>query len=353
MPESYPHSSQSIQSDESVTKFSRKRSSAEGILALRFDVDSVRCLEEGIPRLMELSRTWGVPFTFFANMGYSFNWAHNVRHFLGKRLGISRVERPVESALPCYSLPTSAKLGLHGVLKTVLLNPRLGDRYRSVLDDLHRDGHELGLHGGTDHVVWQRSLPDLDDGAIRRLLMPAYETFASRYGCPVGFASPGFVHNTTVLRLLEELRFEYSSDMPGEEPFRPSRDGGGSWRHFQAPVNVIGAGRVPLIEEGLALALSHDEIIGRCVRQIRKRKYALLYGHPYVEGVHAEILDGVLDRLSGAYKVVTMREYLRLWKEDQDGQADQVSRFHAADAPSLAGATISAVGDAPGEPGDY
>ena len=186
-----------------------KRSATQGILAFRFDVDSVRCLEEGIPRLMELSRTWGVQFTFFANMGYSFNWAHNVRHFLGKRLGISRVERRVESAWPCYSLPTSAKLGLHGVLKTVLLNPRLGDRYRSVLDDLHRDGHELGLHGGTDHVVWQRSLPDLDDGAIRGLLMPAYETFAGRYGRPVGFASPGFVHNPTVLRLLEELSFEY------------------------------------------------------------------------------------------------------------------------------------------------
>ncbi len=287
----------------------------KGILAFRFDVDSVRCLEEGVPALAELARAWGVRFTFFVNMGYSFNWTHNFRHFLGKRSRTSRVE----PGRPRHSLPTLAKLGVRGVLKTVLLNPRLGERYRSVLDDLHRDGHELGLHGGTDHVVWQRSLPDLDDVAIRGLLMPAYETFAGRYGRPVGFASPGFVHNPTVLRLLEELSFEYSSDMPGEEPFRPSRDGGRPWRHFQLPVNVIGAGRVPLIEEGLALALSHDEIIDRCVAQIRKRKYALLYGHPYVEGVHAEILDGVLERLSGAYEVVTMREYLRLWKEGQRG----------------------------------
>ncbi len=312
-----PYSPQSIQSDKLETKFPMKRSATQGILAFRFDVDSVRCLEEGIPGLAELARAWDVRFTFFVNMGYSFNWTHNVRHFLGKRLRTSRVK----PARPGHALPTVAKLGLCGVLKTVLLNPRLGERYRSVLDDLHRDGHELGLHGGTDHVVWQRSLPDLDDGAIRSLLMPAYETFANRYGRPVGFASPGFVHNTAVLRLLEELRFEYSSDMAGEEPFRPSRDCGKSWRHFQTPVNVIGAGQVPLIEEGLALGLSRGEIINRCVAQIRKRKYALLYGHPYVEGVHTEILHGVLERLAGAYKVVTMREYLRLWKEGQGGKA--------------------------------
>jgi len=290
-----------------------------GVLAFRFDVDSVRCLEEGVPRLMALGRSRGVRFTFFVNMGYSFNWKHNIRHFVGKR------RRPAASVAPAapverHALPTTAKLGIGGILKTVLLNPRLGERYRTTLDRLRDEGHELGLHGGTDHVVWQRSLADLDDGALRALLMPAYESFSGRYGRPAGFATPGFQWNAAVFDLLDELDFEYSSDLPGEEPFRAARDGGGaSWRHFQVPVNVAGAVQVPLVEEGLALGLPRRQIVEKCVARIQEREYALLYGHPYVEGVHSDILNDVLEGLGGSHQVVPVREYLRRWKEDHGG----------------------------------
>lgn len=264
---------------------------------------------------MRLGDRVGARFTFFVNMGYSFNWRENLRHLVAKRRG--RGPAPSGGGMR-HALPTRAKLGTLGVLKTVFLNPKLGERYRPVFDTLYREGHELGLHGGTDHVVWQRALPRLSEEELEGLLLPAYETFSARYGAPKGFASPGFQFNTAVLRLLDRLGFLYASDMPGEVPFRPEKGGGESWDHYQVPVNVAGDQNVPLIEEGLGLGLGRTEIVGRCVAEIEKRDFALLYGHPYVEGVHSEILGDVLEEVSSTHDVMPASEYLERWRSRSD-----------------------------------
>jgi peptidoglycan/xylan/chitin deacetylase (PgdA/CDA1 family) len=282
-----------------------------GVLAIRFDVDSVTCLERGIPPLRQLARRLGVRFTFFVNMGYSFNWSHNARHLLGRRHRGLGEGRSVE---PRSSLPTSKKLGWAGMVKTVLVNPRLGDHYKSTFDVLHAEGHELGLHGGTDHVVWQRSLENLSRDALDRLFRPAFEKFSDRYGRPAGFASPGFRYNGAVLDLLDREGFVYASDMSGETPFRPDGRAGKRHAHFQVPVNVLGRGNVPLIEEGLARGRSHARIVDDVVAGVEARDFALLYGHPYVEGVNASLLGDVLRRVMPNYEVVPVVDYLARWR---------------------------------------
>jgi peptidoglycan/xylan/chitin deacetylase (PgdA/CDA1 family) len=279
-------------------------------LAFRFDVDSVRCIEEGIPRLIELGERRSVRFTFYVNMGRSFNWVHNLRYFASRRRRASRAAR-------APALPTYAKLGARGVLKTMFLNPVLGERYRGTFDRLHAAGHELGLHGGTDHVVWQRSLDDLSPNEVGALLRPAYEAFVRRYGRPAGFASPGFVHNDTVLRLMDRYGFAYGSDRPGEEPFRPSIEGV-ELDHFQVPVNVVGPSQVPIVEHMLATGHDEDEIVAACVEGITALDFALLYGHPYVEGVRAEILDAVISAVQESHEVVTVVQYLERWRRAND-----------------------------------
>jgi peptidoglycan/xylan/chitin deacetylase (PgdA/CDA1 family) len=285
------------------------------VLAFRFDIDSVRCAEEGVPRLMRLADRAAVRFTFFVNMGLSFNWAHNLRHLARKRLAAPAAQ----TGDAHRALPTTRKLGWRGVLKTVFVNPELGERYRPVLDALSREGHELGLHGGMDHVIWQRGLAALTDEGLERLFSPAYRRFEDRYGAPRGFASPGFVHDDRVLDLLDRYGFAYGSDRSGNEPFRPQKANGDLWEHFQVPVNVAAPGNVPIIEEGLARGLEDREIVRRCVDAIRAHSFALLYGHPYVEGVHVTLLEELLRALGGEYDVTTVADYLERWRAERHG----------------------------------
>lgn len=291
-------------------------SQRRGTFAFRLDVDSVICLEKGVPNLLRLGERHGVRFTFFVNMGRSFSWRHTIARRLRRRGANGRGPGEGDPGEP-YKLPAARKLGRSGALRTVLFNPRLGRRYRAALDQLHREGHELGLHGGSDHAAWQYSLDELGDDGLERLFRGAFEEFRDRYGRPRGFASPGFRYNGAVLDLLDREGFEYASDMSGEHPFRPDRGGDGAKRHshFQVPVNVIGERRVPLIEQGLARGHSAERIVQDAVDGIRARRFALMYGHPYVEGSHTEPLAAILSEVAGDYDVVTVAEYLRRWRE--------------------------------------
>ncbi len=290
--------------------------SSRGVLALRFDIDSIRCLEEGVPRLMELGDRRGCRFTFFINMGRSFSWRYNVTRALRQRL-VRTAQQP-EARADAAKMSVASKLGWGGVLRTVAMNPRLGRRYRYILDRLHGDGHELGLHGGSNHAAWQYGLEQLGKTGLERLFRVEFDAFKSRYGQPAGFASPGFQYNDSVLALLDQEGFSYGSDMAGELPFRPRRSDGDLCRHFQVPVNVVGRATVPVIEEGLARSQSVERIVGNAVEMIRARRFALMYGHPFVEGVHWRMLDAVLEEVTPDYDVVTVSEYLARWKESSD-----------------------------------
>ena len=292
-------------------------SGRRGTFAFRLDVDSLICLEQGVPNLLRLGERHGVRFTFFVNMGRSFSWRHTMANVLRRRRKEERLAGPANASEPYkYKLPVTRKLGRGGTLRTVLFNPRLGRRYRSALDLLHREGHELGLHGGSDHPAWQYRLDALGADGLERLFRPAFEEFRDRYGHPRGFASPGFRYNEAVLDLLDDEGFEYASDMAGEVPFRPERCNGGSRHsHFQVPVNVIGDRQVPVIEQGLARGHSDARIVREAIDRIRDRRFALMYGHPYVEGVHTPPLAAILSEVAHDYDVVTVREYLRRWRE--------------------------------------
>lgn len=293
------------------------------VLSLRFDVDSVTCLERGIPLLLRLGRRRGVRFTFFVNMGRSYSWRFAARR-LRSRIGLGKFDSNPAGARPsgsgperCDKLSAIRKIGWMGAFRTVFRNPRLGHEYRRTLDELHAEGHELGLHGGTNHAVWQRGFAGLDDEGLERLFRPAFDDFIECWGMPAGFTSPGFRYDERVNALLDREGFTYASDMPGDAPFRPRRSDGSLYSHFQVPVNVVGDGTVPVIEQGLARGHSRRRIVRDAVRAIRARRFALMYDHPFVAGVHWGVLDDVLREIEGEYEVVPMIEYLRRWKEER------------------------------------
>ena len=162
---------------------------ARGVLALRFDVDSVTCLEKGVPALLRLGDLHGVRFTFFVNMGRSFSWRYTLGRMLRRPRGGATASASAGPSEP-HKLSAAVKLGRMGVARTVALNPRLGRRYRSTLDLLHREGHELGLHGGSDHAAWQYGLDELKADGLERLVRMAFTDFRDRYGLPGGSRAP-------------------------------------------------------------------------------------------------------------------------------------------------------------------
>ncbi len=257
--------------------------------SFRFDIDSLADIEVGVPRLIELGKELDVRFTCFVNMGRSFNW---------KTLGEGQVARGKGSS-------TIKRLGLSRTLRTVIFNPNIGLSHKKILFKLLDNGHELGLHGGMDHPLWQWRLEILSKDEINDLLRPAYAHFVELFGKPKGFASPGFRYNHHVLELMDDYGFEYASDMEGEKPFRPN-----GFRHLQIPVNIIGPDKKPLIEYFQASELGVVEIVEKCLKEIERRDVAIIYGHPALEGGFDGLREILIWVKESKYQIILMDELL-------------------------------------------
>ena len=65
---------------------------------------------------------------------------------------------------------------------------------------LQAEGHELGLHGGMDHVIWSRRFHELPDAELGADVEESYGHFVRHFGRPAGFSSPGFYSDERVMR---------------------------------------------------------------------------------------------------------------------------------------------------------
>lgn len=278
-------------------------------LAIRFDIESTTCLERGVPGLLSLARRFGVKFSFYVNMGKSFNLKENFRSRLRGTKGAAG-ER-------VFKLSLKTKLGLVGILKTVFWNPELGKAFLRTLERIRNDGHELALHGGMNHALWQHAVLGMSRHEVAELLLPACRKFEKAFGAPQGFSSPGFQFSACVLDVLDELGFAYSTDMAGETPFRTKFEGK-DYRIWQVPVNVIGGSHIPIIEESLAMNCTYDDTCSRVINEIMKREFALLYGHPYVEGIHTDIFEKIFEAVLDKFKIITVSDYLTEWRNAND-----------------------------------
>lgn len=236
--------------------------------SFRFDIDSLADIEVGVPRLLDSSKELGARFTFFVNMGRSFSWKPILRD-RQKRVGVFNKK----------AFTVISKLGLMRTIRTVVQNPCIGSSHKDILFRLLDAGHELALHGGMDHPLWQWGLSSLDKGEIDEMLRPAYARFEKLFGRPEGFSSPGFQYNNNVLELVDDYEIRYASDMKGENLFVPE-----GHRHVQVPVNIMGPSNVPLLESLYASGRQGEEVLGACKGEILKRNLAVMYGHPSFEG---------------------------------------------------------------------
>ena len=86
----------------------------------RFDVDTHRCLDRGVPNLIKLGKELEVPFTFFVNMGRAVSRMNYFRKIFKKNsVGVAK-------------LSNLDKLGLRDFFIASILNPKVGNNSKVI-----------------------------------------------------------------------------------------------------------------------------------------------------------------------------------------------------------------------------
>ncbi len=271
---------------------------SDRLFAFRWDVDHRVCITDGVPRISAVCRDFAVSNTFFVNLGRSTN----LGEWLGSGLARSKAKLADREAVHLIKKTGWPRF----VLETALARP-VGLSFIPELQALQAEGHELGLHGGMDHVVWSRRFHQLPDAELEADVEESYGHFVRHFGRPAGFSSPGFYADDRVAALLDRLGFLYSGDGIGGVP-RRATGGGRTLRHWTIPVTLAGPRTIPFLEYHGARQTSESEMLAELHTHLESRDLVVLYGHPCYEGVRESILRKVFAAvLEHGFRFVTLQ----------------------------------------------
>ncbi len=276
------------------------------IVNFRFDVDTHRCMREGVPNLLDLSRKHNCHFTFFVNMGR----AVSLRQSLSKK---TNKPQPVSTDINLSKFSPMKKLGLLGYIQAALINPKVGFGSLSVLRKLIDEGHEFGLHGGSNHSLWARNAPEWDYDYVRNELKTTLDQISKRgFPTPKSFASPGFAGSQTINKALLDLGFDYVSDTYSKTG---KNDGEGlfpSDTHLNnLNVNITNGNGIAFIENLRSMGKTDQEIVTVFQEKLSQiDQYGIVYEHPGYAGIsELDLLDKlILASKDMGFKVGTSRE---------------------------------------------
>ncbi len=242
-------------------------------LALKIDVDTLRGTLLGVPQLMDILERFGVRATFLFSVGPDHT-GRALRRALRPGF-LSKVRRT--SVLSHYGLRTC----LYG---TLLPGPDIGRRGASIMREVERRGHEVGIHA-FDHVLWQDQVAHRDERWTLAQMTAAAERFVEIFGRPSQVhAAAGWQMNSSAFFAEEQFGFKYASDTRGPEPFYP-RIEGVTVRCPQFPTTL------PTLDELIGRSDMHSETpVAHLLRLTAARR------HDHVYTLHAELEGGQLSR---------------------------------------------------------
>lgn len=272
----------------------------------RFDVDTIRCIREGVPNLVELANKLGIKFTFFVNFGRA------ISHKVTLNILTDNIPEKTFEETP-YKLSARRKLGNKFYLLTAIVNPKVGTSTLDNVRSIYENGNEMGLHGGKNHALWQVYGHGWSKDKIRNEIGWALEIIEEKdIVKPEGFASPGWSGSRNLHLVLEELGFLYVADdhAPDSIAIYPA-DKGHNLLHI--PTNITGPGGAGYIEAMVAKGLNPSEIEEDFKRHLETKSLAVVYDHPYFAGVEVlEIIPRLLDVADKAgFEILTMKEIVK------------------------------------------
>ena len=272
-------------------------------LVISFDIDTHKCIRDGVPNLVKLANETGVKFTFFLNTGRSISVKESLKQLLGKTDG------EVEAAAHMSAMQ---KLGKRDYLLAAIVNPKLRI-YKKQIRELIDSGCEVGLHGGRNHALWACHSKDYSPEQIKAELKEAIDSIKkidNRFA-PKGFASPEWKSTDCLPGVLKELGFEYFRDNHGldQEEIRYGKE------LPEMFVNLLGEpGGVAFFENERSNHRTTEEIVEDVLEAIQKHDTTVLYDHPYYAGGNEiETIRLIIEcAKEQGIKIVTLGEVLRL-----------------------------------------
>lgn len=181
-------------------------------LVFRFDVDTHKCVKQGIPNLIALAKRQNVKFTFFVHFGR----AVSQKNFL---VAMIKKSKPTKKHAHLSAL---TKLGFKNYLVAAILNPQIGVVGQKEIRDAIHNGHEIGLHGGRNHETWNREALHWTKGRVNEEIswgINEMKKISSTYKM-LGFASPHWKGNNRIYSVLAEKGFTYVSDIHSNKPLQ-------------------------------------------------------------------------------------------------------------------------------------
>lgn len=273
-------------------------------LTFRFDIDTHKCIREGVPNLIDISEKYDVPFTFFLNTGR----AVAVKESL---LDIFFAKKSKKNEDMIMMMSAIQKLGVVDYIYAASVNPTLR-KYKKQIVRLANSSSEIGIHGGNNHALWQKYALNWDKEQIEieiynavsalKDIIPDYQ--------PRGFASPGWTSPECLSEVLKKIGFVYYSDLRCKEQedlisFNNSLPNIG--------VNMLGEpGGVAYFEDRRLHGFSDEDIIHEIMYLCKSNEHLILYDHPYYCGIH-EL--SVIERIicyckSNAIRIVCLGDLL-------------------------------------------
>ena len=226
----------------------------EKVFTIRVDLESDKGIKEGLPKLLDLLKKYGIKASFYLVMGGESNIFELLKY--RKKLASSE-----ERKIKIWPLKDKIRM---------VLLPK--DFVRSNLRILRRileEGHELGIHGWK-HRAWTRGLNKINvEKTIGRTIRRYFRLFGKR---PISFAAPGFNTNEKILKILENKGIKFVSDFPGKFPkfYEKIKN---------VPITVCGEKKTPIIEHLISKGKKDEEILKIMKKEMKKRSLISFYIH--------------------------------------------------------------------------
>lgn len=280
-------------------------------ICFRFDIDTHLCMKKGVPNLSEVFSKYDSKCTFFVSMGTAFDRSQLIKErFLSFFHNTNKKEIGI--------LPMSYKLGLTESIIAAFFNPKIGSANSKILKKMVSEGHELGLHGGRNHSLWEKNAKRWERDKTALEIQFGLDFF-KQFGLPkpLSFSSPCWKSPQGLENILIEKGFSILTDTYSlnGQPYKDDTE------IIQYPVNILSPQpNIGFIENLRALGYSENDLLLEFERQLTQNNSdKIIFDHPFYAGIkELKIITKMLEIcIENGYKADSMKNiYKKRFDED-------------------------------------